>query len=302
MPRVFGMVTTRASADYTIPALKSFFEHTAWRDTDAFLLIDNDGGFDRTCLPPACAKIQVVANAQPCSFAVNANQVIQHANQFSADAFVLNNDVIFTADWLGPLAVPHAAVMTPTCNQNYQYQTAGLDLKPVMTLQDYVGREELFRRLVERHQALHTGYMEAYKTNFFCVKVPPVVYRSVGLFDTRFGVAGGEDDDYCIRAYLAGFHVLVAIGSYLLHFGGRSTWSGPETMDQWRAREHHFVGIFQRKWGPTLSRLLLFRDASILANDPSLQEVQKRAGIGGLFAELARRDGISLAAPPSGQL
>jgi hypothetical protein len=290
--RVFGMVTTRASAAYTLPALESFFEHTPWLDADTFLLIDNDAGFDKNLLPTSCARVQVIVNPQPLSFAANANQVLRHAGQSNAAAVFVNNDVIFTPDWLTPVAADVAAVITPTSNQNYQYQLEDFQLKPVMTFEEYAGRQELFRRLVEQHRARHKGFVEAYKTNFFCVKVPPVVYHSVGLFDTRFGMAGGEDDDYCIRTYLRGFRVLVAVGSYLLHFGGRSTWSGGETLEQWRAREQNFVGIFQKKWGQMLSRFLLHRDASVLNRDPSLQAVQQQGGIAGLFAEMARRDGV----------
>src|SRR5205823_2021660 len=149
--------------------------------------------------------------------------------------------VIFPPDWLRPLAVELPAVLTPTGNQNFQYAADGLALKPVMTLDDYRGREDVFLRLALEHRRTHPGYTVAYKTNFFCVKIPPVVYRRVGLFDTRFGRAGGEDDDYCIRTYLAGLQVAVAQESYVLHFGGRSSWSGAETMDEWRARETNFI-------------------------------------------------------------
>jgi GT2 family glycosyltransferase len=163
-----------------------------------------------------------------------------------------------------------------------------------MSLADYQGHEDVFSRLVEQHKNQHAEYVGCYKTNFFCVKIPPIIYRSVGLFDTGFGQAGGEDDDYCIRTYLAGFHVAVATGSYLLHFGGRSTWNGPESIDEWRARERNFIGIFEKKWGPTLSRFLLFRDASILARDAALAAIEQRSGIAGLYKEMLRRDGIAI--------
>jgi GT2 family glycosyltransferase len=142
------------------------------------------------------------------------------------------------------------------------------------------------------HRARHPEVIEAYKTNFFCVKIPTVVYRKVGLFDTRFGIAGGEDDDYCVRSYLLGFRVLVAQASYLVHFGGRATWSGPETREQWAARELNFIRAFKDKWGQTLARFLLWRDPLILAQDPSLRAVQQRGGIRALMEEMVRRDGI----------
>ena len=44
MSRIFGMVTTAASGDYTVAALESFFQNTRLEADDAsFSLIDNDG-------------------------------------------------------------------------------------------------------------------------------------------------------------------------------------------------------------------------------------------------------------------
>ena len=86
--------------------------------------------------------------------------------------------------------------------------------------------------------------------------------------------------------------MLVAQASYLVHFGGRATWSGPETREQWAAREQNFIRAFNDKWGQTLARFLLWRDPSVLGRDPSLQAVQQRGGIRALMQEMARRDGI----------
>ena len=293
MARTFGMITTRASCEYTAVALQSFFRHTRLEPGDQFLLIDNDGGWEQ---PHASVgyPIEVVRNPSPRSFAQNANEVIGRADRAGADAYVLNNDIVFTLDWAGPLNVDLPAVMTPTSNQNFQYRRGKLELKPVMTLSGFgLGPEEL-PAILSEHRGLHPEVIEAYKTNFFCVKFPPVVYRKVGLFDTRFGVAGGEDDDYCIRSYLHGFRVLVAQASYLVHFGGRATWAGPENREQWSARELNFIRVFKEKWGQTLARFLLWRDPSVLVRDPSLQAVQQRGGTRALMEEMARRDGIRI--------
>jgi GT2 family glycosyltransferase len=293
MARLFGMVTTSASSDYTVASLESFFRHTPFDADDRFLLIDNDGGWHKNRILSERAA-ELLVNPQPRSFAQNANEIIRRANLRGAGAYILNNDIVFTPDWSTPISADLPAVMTPTCNQNFQYRKGALELKTVMTLAEFeAGAAELPAILAE-HRTRHPGMIEAYKTNFFCVTIPPVVYRKVGLFDTRFGVAGGEDDDYCIRTYLHGFRVLVAEASYLVHFGGRATWSGPETREQWAAREQNFIRIFREKWGPTLARFLLWRDPSVLSRDPSLQAVQQQGGIRALIGEMARRDGISI--------
>jgi len=296
MSRLFGMVTTAASRDYTSVALDSFFRWTIpWNEDDSFVLIDNDHSWSQPGRDPRWPAVTVVANPQPFSFAQNVNQLIRLAALQNARAFIMNNDIVFTPHWHEPLMAELDAVLAPTSNQNFTYRTRSLQWNAVMTLEEYLGHEEELLALVNEHRRTHQNWTVAYKTNFFCFVVPPRVYQAVGLFDTRFGVAGGEDDDYCIRCYLHGLQVLVSESSYLLHFGGRSTWSGPETREEWQAREQHFIHIFERKWGKTLAQFLLYRDPSILTREPSLAAIQSQKGIAGLYTEMARRDGISIA-------
>jgi len=294
MPRLFGMVTTRESGEYTGVALESFFRHTTMGVGDAFLLVDNDGAWNGAGHGEWEGRVEVVVNDQRRSFAENGNEVIGRAGRMGADAYFMNNDIVFTEGWSEPLAGNVAAVMTPTCNQNFGYRRGKLELKPVMTLAEFEAGKGELEGVVAEHRRMHPEVVEAYKTNYFCVKIPPVVYRKVGLFDTRFGVAGGEDDDYCIRTYLNGFSVRVAQASYLVHFGGRATWSGAETREQWAARERNFVEVFRCKWGETLARFLLWRDGLVIGWDPAFGEAQRRGGIRGLMMEMARRDGVNV--------
>jgi GT2 family glycosyltransferase len=48
------------------------------------------------------------------------------------------------------------------------------------------------------------------------------VLERVGGFDTRFAVGNLEDDDYGLRARLAGFRLWIADDSYVHHFGHRT--------------------------------------------------------------------------------
>ena len=44
----------------------------------------------------------------------------------------------------------------------------------------------------------------------------------IGGFDTRFEIGNLEDDDYSLRARLAGFRLWVADDSYVHHFGHKT--------------------------------------------------------------------------------
>src|SRR5262249_28060797 len=100
---------------------------------------------------------------------------------------------------------------------------------------------------------------------FFCVRIPHTVYSVVGDLDERFGPGGGEDKDYCIRALLAGFPVQHALMSYVLHFQGKSTWSGPETSAETAERNSGYIRAFCARWGEALTRLFVLQDEKVVA-------------------------------------
>jgi GT2 family glycosyltransferase len=91
---------------------------------------------------------------------------------------------------------------------------------------------------------------------FFCVKIPYAVYSRVGPMDENFGRGSAEDSDYCLRAWLAGFEVRHALQSYVLHFGGKSSWAG-ETKRESEERMKKFRELFEKKWGAALADLVL---------------------------------------------
>jgi N-acetylglucosaminyl-diphospho-decaprenol L-rhamnosyltransferase len=52
-----------------------------------------------------------------------------------------------------------------------------------------------------------------------CFMVHRRVFDSIGLFDTKVGLAGNEDEDFFRRARKAGFHLAVTGRAFLHHFG-----------------------------------------------------------------------------------
>ncbi len=290
---LFTMSTSSSSKHYTPYALKSFFAHTSLLPGDEFLLVDNDADFDIDWLKVNFPSVHLYRRPRRASFAENANYCMKEADALGADLFFMNNDIIYTPRWNEPLRVDVPSVITPTCNQNYCYDGPNLKLKPTMTLEEYVGNEAEFLALVAQHLAVPRNFVRAYKTNFFCVKVPRSVYTVAGGFDTRFKIAGGEDDDYSARAHLLGLSVMSADQSYLLHFGGRSTWSGLESKEEWLAREQRFISQFAQKWGPSLAKFLLTRDRSVVDQNPVLGRAEAAGGIAGLINGMMELDGVT---------
>ncbi|MCB0311383.1 MAG: glycosyltransferase family 2 protein [Bdellovibrionales bacterium] len=273
--KVFGMVTTAKSEHYTDVALKTFFETTKLERRDLFFLIDNDQTFAASKLD-TYPQVNLIVNNQPLSFSSNANQMVDMAMRYDSDLYFMNNDVVFTSDWLEPLMVDRPAILSPLCNREIQYQTNVFTTKMIMELDDYLSNSSGLNPLVHAHRQQMSGYLKLVVLPFFCVKIPLPVLRDVGHFDEDFGKAGGEDYDYCLRALLSGYSVEFARQSYLLHFGGKSSWAGGETREEQDRRELHFRSYFAVKWGIPLLRLILLEDPTVLDEVPGLRaEIEK---------------------------
>jgi GT2 family glycosyltransferase len=253
----FGMVTTERSRRYTVPALSSFFRNTELAPEDRVLLIDNSGDFE---LPASLSRVELIRYDRPYSFAANVNLAIRCAAKENGDVVFLNNDIIFTPRWLGPLGATNKAILVPTCNQQITYERGGLNLRLAMDWDEYAGREDELVAIAEAHSA-HPQFRGRFTRlphiSFYCFRLPHLIHSTIGPFDEGFGFGGGEDVDYRIRGNLAGFDVAIAMESYLLHFVGKSTWLSGETEVETEAREASYRRYFSAKWGTDLARLFL---------------------------------------------
>lgn len=269
--RVYGMVTTRNSHRYTRYALESFFRTTPLENDELFFLVDNDRIADRE-IGKHYPRVHMLVNDSPRSFAENVNQVMCLAETRRADLFFLNNDVIFSENWLAPLLRDEPIILSPLCNQQVTYSAGGFTILPVVMLDDYLGKEQLFSDVARYNSAQNDGYEIEPFIPFFCVKLPYVVYSSVGRLDESFGAGGAEDNDYCLRAYLAGFQVAFAKKSFVLHFSGKSTWNYPEAVAASQIRERTYRWAFEKKWGKNLLDFSVDRKLEVLDAIPGLRQ------------------------------
>lgn len=284
--KLFGMISSKYSLPYTEQALNSFFENTKLSENDRFILIDNDNSYnlDGSSKPSEdnTFPIELIKNNNPKGFAENGNFFIEQALELEADLFFLNNDIIFTKDWLSPLEVETDSLLSPLSNREVQYvssvvvQTTSKIMSMFvcanpMQLEQYQGNEAALAAISEAHQKNTQGYWPVYVAPFFAIKMPLNILKQLGFFDTSFGKAGGEDFDYCLRAYLAGFEVRYALQSYLLHFGGKSSWGGAETVAEQTEREKFFRNRFREKWGAKLHDMILLEDKNIFLDNPQIK-------------------------------
>ena len=157
---------------------------------------------------------------------------------------MLNNDVVVTPGWLQLLLAcaeldDRTGIVGPRTNRiagpqrvaDVTYNTdnlEGLDQFAAEFANQYKNQQQ--------HQWRIVG---------FCMLIKRQVIEKIGGLDSRYGLGNFEDDDYCIRAKLAGFHARIAKDCFVHHFGGQ-TFSG-EQIDYQASLQKNWE-IFKQKW------------------------------------------------------
>ena len=181
-------------------------------------------------------------------------------------------------------------ISIPVNNQIFPYQsTCGkLKLKITMNLEDFNNNYSLLDEVVKKHYEKYKNFekFQGLLMPFFCFKIPNKILNEIGLFDISF-VDGAEDIDYRIRCAIKGYDVNFLSGSYLLHFHGKSTWDGNETLEETRERNKIYTEIFLKKWGNDLTQIFLIRrDILEILEKKGITELFKKGKFGNLIRKL----------------
>jgi O-antigen biosynthesis protein len=265
---IFGMISTAASSHYTELALRTFFENTTLTAADQIILIENDPHVLKLPLNPSLTRVK---NKSPKSFAANMNSILQIAKEKQTDAILLNNDLVFFPNWLPPLLEVGCVLCSPLSNQ--QYPVVPFPYK----FENYENEKKAIALAVENIPSqAKSPYTQTFRAPFFCIRIPHKIIEQVGLFDEEYGIGGAEDDDYIIRSALKDFTLAFANKSFVLHFGGKSSWGGVETAEQTLKRDTQYQKHFREKWGEQIFALF-FNPAKVktLLESSDIQQALK---------------------------
>lgn len=288
--RIFAMVSTGPSKKYTPLAIESFFKFTTLNSSEKLIVIDNDGSLLDA---KNTNQLEFLKPEKQRSFAGNFNWILEKAKRESADIYFLNNDIIFTPEWILPLESVTDSIITPVSNREYQYRGDGLRLDISCKLEDYLANSEQLNKIALYHRKKfatqnYSSRRKVLSLPFFCVKIPVAVWTALGPLDESFGKGGAEDNDYCLRAYLAGLKVEYALESYLLHFSGKSTWDGAESAKETSERDELYKNKFKEKWGENLLKLSIQGDISPLYSSPELVGIFQQGSFDKVISKLKK--------------
>jgi GT2 family glycosyltransferase len=156
----------------------------------------------------------------------------------------LDNDTVVTPGWLSTFlghARRHPEIGLLGPRSNY---VSGAQLVPTASYSnsfEMVQFAKWWCWTARRQPAL----IPTHRLVGFCMFVRRAVIERIGGPDPQFGKFGFEDDDYTLRALVAGFKAMIANDVYIHHTGGPQATGDPE----YNLRLLQAWTVFKRKWG-----------------------------------------------------
>jgi GT2 family glycosyltransferase/tetratricopeptide (TPR) repeat protein len=232
--------------EYTRQCMESVLRHT--HTPFELVLVDNgsDDGtgayLDEIKARLGAARVVVIRNETNQGFAVGCNQALAKAR--GQYLVLLNNDTIVTDRWLEGLVAlslhdwPRTGLVGPVTSYARPPQEI-----PV----DYQSPEQLDAFAAQRKRRFAGQALAVERLTGFCLLIRRDVLEAIGgRLDEQFGVGFFEDDDLCVRALEAGFHLAVALDVFIHHYGSR-TFRGLGIDSRRQLTEN--LERFKAKWG-----------------------------------------------------
>jgi len=242
------IILTCNQIEYTKKCIESIFQNT--QKPYELIIVDN-GSTDGTVEylefeildRNKPVVIKVIKNISNNGFSGGNNQGMAAA---TGDYILLmNNDVVVTPGWLERLICcaekkPEIGIVGPRSNyvsgpqliEGVDYDTHTLN-----------GLIEFSNNLAGDHSG---QAQQILRVVGFCMLIKRAVIDKIGGMDDRYGLGNFEDDDFSLRATIAGFQSWIARDCFIHHFGHR-TFIG-EKVDLNKSL-HKNWGIFKSKWG-----------------------------------------------------
>lgn len=281
------IILTWNQLDYTRQCLASIQRNTP--EAHEIILVDN-GSTDGSVawLREAVAShdnYRLIENNQNLGFSAGCNQGMQAA---AGDyILLLNNDVVVTRDWLSGLlecldSNADVGIVGPMTNN-----ISGVQKVEQAGYQDLAGMEPFAAAYRERYRHRRIPNRRIVG---FCMLFRRTLMEQVGLLDVTFGSGNFEDDDYCVRAALEGFHNMIA-GDVFIHHYGSASFDGNKL--DYSSSISGNMKLFQEKWSRPVADEGLARKIIVLKALEKAESLHQRFQVESAVQALLQ-DGIRL--------
>lgn len=225
--------------DYTKRCIESIREHTG---LPYELIVVDNGSTDGTLeYLQEQGDVKLVANSENVGAPFARNQGLQIAKGEYIVFF--DNDIVATKDWLKILVEhsknnPEVGLIGPMSNY-----VSGPQFVPDSSFEDINDMHSFARKLTADHNG---SFIPANRLILFAMFATRAVIDKIGGMDPLYGKWGFEDDDYCIRAMIAGFKLAIAKDVFIYHKG--SSTAEAANIDYSQLLEENWEK-FKDKWG-----------------------------------------------------
>lgn len=180
------------------------------------IIVVDDGSTDGTADYCRQAGLIFISKPYNSGYPITCNMGMLLA---SGDVIVLlNNDVIVSKGWLDNLYAAlyeeeHIGIVGPITNYASGKQ---------QVYHEYDNMEQFHRIASQVNQPDPDKRLHVSRIVGLCFVMKREVLEKVGLLDERFSPGHYEDDDYCLRARMNGYEIVICGDVLVHHYGSRS--------------------------------------------------------------------------------
>ena len=232
------------NVEYTQKCAESLFEFTP--QLSKLIIVDN-ASTDETAtylkeLADRDSRVKIISNSENLGFPKAVNQGLKECE--SEFTVIANNDIIFTSGWASRLieladSNIKVGIVGPVSNIVSGVQ---LDKSAV-----YSSIPDMHKYAAKLSETKKGKFFEFPRVAFLCTLIKKELLDKIGGLDERFTPGNFEDDDFCLRAELAGYKTLIAEDVFIHHFGSKSFKA--KGAEDYNNRLEQNQKIFIQKWG-----------------------------------------------------
>ncbi|RQD83847.1 glycosyltransferase, partial [Methanosalsum natronophilum] len=165
-------------------------------------------------------QFTLLRNEENLGFVKSVNRGMQYSQQ---DVILLNSDTIVTKQWVEKLIA--CAYSDDTIGTVTPFTNNGTICSIPKFCEENTVPEgftvDAYAEFIEKHSFLQ--YYEIPTAVGFCMLIKRAVLEKIGYFDDEaFGKGYGEENDYCMRAFHAGYRNVLCDNIYIYHKGEAS--------------------------------------------------------------------------------
>ncbi|NWF90421.1 MAG: glycosyltransferase [Ignavibacteriaceae bacterium] len=209
------------------------------------IIIDNASASETKSYLESLSELdiaRVVWNKDNLGFPIAVNQGIQQAN--GKFILIANNDIVFTKGSIESLieAAESDSVIGIVGPISNQVSGAQKDSNAVYENIEQMNNYADLVRAKNKKEILPFP-----RVAFLCTLIKKEVIDKIGGLDERFTPGNYEDDDFCLRAQLAGYKTVIAKDVFIHHYGSKSFKANGEKQysDILKTNRQKFIS----KWG-----------------------------------------------------